>query len=59
MDVQGDAEPFRAPGGIVLPVFSVLVIAGLLWSLRWQEQVAAFGLAIGGAIPGYLTARKP
>ena len=59
MGVQGDAEPFRAPGGIALPILSVLAIAGLLWSLRWQEQVAAFGLAIVGAVPGYLTTRKP
>jgi APA family basic amino acid/polyamine antiporter len=58
MGVQGDAEPFRAPGGVLLPIVSTIIIAGLLWSLRWQEQVAAFGLALVGAIPGYLTSRK-
>ena len=58
MNVQGDTEPFRAPGGTVLPVLTSLVIVALLWSLRWQEQVAAFGLAGVGAIAGYLVSRK-
>lgn len=57
LGVQGDAEPFRAPGGALLPAILAVVIAGLLWSLRWQEQVAAFGLAVVGAIPGYLSTR--
>ncbi|HKP30429.1 MAG TPA: APC family permease [Gemmatimonadales bacterium] len=58
LGVQGDSEPFRAPGGVLLPAICTIIIAGLLWSLRWQEQVAAFGLAIVGAIPGYLTTRR-
>ena len=58
LGVQGDSEPFRAPGGVLLPAICTIIIAGLLWSLGWQQQVAAFGLAIVGAIPGYLTTRK-
>jgi amino acid transporter len=56
--VQGEAEPFRAPGGMLLPILCTIIIAGLLWSLPWHQQAAAFGLAIVGAIPGYLTTRK-
>ncbi len=57
-NIQGDAEPFRAPGGAALPIVAAIVIVGLLWSLSLREQVATLGLALVGAIPGYLTSRR-
>jgi len=59
LDVQGDAAPFRAPGGVVVPVVAALVIVGLLLSLSLREQLATVGLALVGAIPGYLKRREP
>lgn len=51
-NVQGEGEPFRAPGGALVPIVAALVIAGLLWSLSLREQLATLGLAVVGAIPG-------
>lgn len=57
-DVQGDSAPFRAPGGIVVPLVAALVIVGLLVSLSRREQLATLGLAVIGALPGYLKSRE-
>ena len=57
-DVHGEAPPFRVPGGAVVPVIASVVIVGLLASLSLREQLATAGLALVGAIPGYLISRK-
>jgi amino acid transporter len=57
-NIQGDSEPFRAPGGAVLPIVCAIVIVGLLTSLTRKEQLATLGLALVGALPGYLRSRK-
>jgi len=57
-NVQGDAAPFRAPGGAVVPFICALVIVGLLASLTRREQLATLGLAAIGALPGYLKSRE-
>ena len=57
-NIQGDSEPFRAPGGAALPIVCALVIVGLLTSLTRRDTLATLGLALIGAIPGYMNARK-
>lgn len=56
--VQGEAAPFRVPGGPIVPLIAAAMMVTLLASLTRVELLATAGLAIVGAIPGYLSGRK-
>ncbi|CAN5385100.1 APC family permease [soil metagenome] len=48
--VEMAGTPFRAPGGVVVPVAAAAIIVWMLTTLAWSEMAAAFGLVAVSAI---------
>lgn len=49
-NVAMDGEPFRAPGGWLVPLAASLIIIWMLTTLSWQELVGAFVIVAVSAI---------
>ena len=48
-----DGEPFRAPGGWLVPLAASAIIVWMLSTLKWQELAAVAALtAVSGAVYG-------
>jgi amino acid transporter len=57
-NVAMDGQPFRAPGGWLVPVAASAIIVWMLSSLTWQELAAVLALvAVSGAVYAVLDRR--
>lgn len=52
-----DGEPFRAPGGALVPLAASAIIVWMLTTLEWRELVAAFTLVVVSGAGYWLQAR--
>lgn len=57
-NVAMEGEPFRAPGGPVVPLLAAAIMIWMLTTLEWKELAAAAVLVLGSAIAYWLRERS-
>jgi amino acid transporter len=58
LDARTEGEPFRMPGGAVVPWVAALLVGALLWNAKWEEWLPTLAV-IGLALVAYLIRRAP
>lgn len=56
-NIRGEGEPFRIPGGAIVPWLTVVVIAGLLLTVK-KEELLAVAIAVAAALVVYVLSRR-
>jgi amino acid transporter len=57
-NVAMEGEPFRAPGGVFVPLLASAIMIWMLTTLEWKELVAAAGLVIVSGVAYWISTRQ-
>ena len=57
-NVAMEGVPFRAPGGILVPLLASVIMVWMLTMLEWKELLAAAGLVVIAGVVYWICERK-